>query len=274
MGWSRFSMFHQQSAFSSIWGEKLIGVWCLVPESQRWNIKPRRNLLDRELQSWAAFTSDLPRPDVSKGKDFLKWIPSKEGIFTTKSARNILRGHRAPVLSHGESVFNNLWQASIPKRCKFFIWTLFHKKLNTSDRLQKKLSGTALNPNICFMCRRSTESIDHLFVHCSWASYLRYKFNLAAGLQAPCPLSIDHLCAEAFAYKAKSQRDILCRNFFVAYTWYIWKERNARVFQGTSCSIYQIWDDSISLAALWSSNSKVFSCYDAASIAINWDAFL
>lgn len=38
------------------------------------------------------------------------------------------------------STFKTLCKSDIPKKCKFFIWTLIDECINTADKLQKNIS--------------------------------------------------------------------------------------------------------------------------------------
>ena len=55
-----------------------------------------------------------------------------------------------------------------------------HKKANINDLLQLKRSYKALSPDICKLCLQHGESVDHLFLHCSFTMGLWHKlFQLA-----------------------------------------------------------------------------------------------
>lgn len=43
--------------------------------------------------------------------------------------------------------FQNLWKSSIPSKCKFFIWTVIHQRINTMMLYRGETQATAYHPN-------------------------------------------------------------------------------------------------------------------------------
>ena len=62
-----------------------------------------------------------------------------------------------------------VWNSQVPFKIKSFVWLVTHKKVNTNDLLQFKRPYKALSPDICKLCMKQGESVDHLFLHCSVA---------------------------------------------------------------------------------------------------------
>jgi hypothetical protein len=54
----------------------------------------------------------------------------------------------------------------VPPRVTFFTWTAVLGKMLTMDNLRKK---NIIVMEWCCMCKKSEESIDHLFLHCEVA---------------------------------------------------------------------------------------------------------
>lgn len=57
-----------------------------------------------------------------------------------------------------------------PKKIKVSFGGLSHKSLNTHDNLQKRLRKRCISPSVCYLCLSSAESMDHLFLHCPFAT--------------------------------------------------------------------------------------------------------
>ena len=74
--------------------------------------------------------------------------------------------------SFEEIHYDNLWKFYIPKKCKFFIWSLMHSSINTMKVIQKKIPNLCLNPNWCVLCKSKNDNKDHLMIHCSYAKFL------------------------------------------------------------------------------------------------------
>lgn len=57
-----------------------------------------------------------------------------------------------------------------PSKVKSFVWTVVLNMINSNDFLQIWRPLTALSP--CLMCRSSSQTNSHLFLHCSTTSFL------------------------------------------------------------------------------------------------------
>ena len=67
----------------------------------------------------------------------------------------------SPVRLHSRLSYCN-----VPLKIKCFVWLCIENHINTWDNLSKKgWSG----PNRCSLCRTADESVNHLFVECSFA---------------------------------------------------------------------------------------------------------
>ncbi|RVW23992.1 hypothetical protein CK203_092068 [Vitis vinifera] len=70
-------------------------------------------------------------------------------------------------LSHLVFPSKFVWNSQVPFKVKSFVWLVAHKKVNTNDMLQVRRPYEALSPDICILCMKHEESVDHLFLHCS-----------------------------------------------------------------------------------------------------------
>ena len=97
-----------------------------------------------------------------------KWVWEKEssGLFTTKSLFKHLidKPTFIPLKFH-----NFIWKISIPNKVRVFSWLTVLKKLNTQDLLQRRQLFLSISPSWCAMYRSKSESVNHLFLHCSLA---------------------------------------------------------------------------------------------------------
>ena len=97
-----------------------------------------------------------------------KWVWEKEGskIFTCKSLFKALIDK--PIFSPYK-FYHFIWKTLIPNKIRVFGWLLTLKKLNTQDLLQKRQLFLSVSSSWCVMCRNGSESVNHLFLHCSFA---------------------------------------------------------------------------------------------------------
>ncbi|XP_074300968.1 uncharacterized protein LOC141632308 [Silene latifolia] len=113
----------------------------------------------------------------------------------------------------------------VPKH-SFFGVLAFHDKLPTIDNLAHR--GLHL-VNRCALCCAHNESVEHLFFQCAFSSQVWVQ--IAAWLQA-CPSSlldqvVSWYLTQCHGVRAGSQRAGL-----LATMYYLWQERNGRIFRG------------------------------------------
>ena len=65
-----------------------------------------------------------------------------------------------------------------PPRMEAFCWLAIAGKISTTDNLRRRGLLSESISDICCLCRRKRESIDHLFIHCEialtiWGHFLK-----------------------------------------------------------------------------------------------------
>ena len=76
--------------------------------------------------------------------------------------------------------WNSIWKQKIPSRVAFFIWIAALGKCLTIDNLRKRKVCIL---DWCYMCKCNSETVDHLFLHCSIALEL---WDIVFGLFRVC----------------------------------------------------------------------------------------
>jgi hypothetical protein len=109
------------------------------------------------------------------GEDKLWWSPSRKGKFDVRYFYNIL--------AYKETVhlpWKRIWQTKVPLKVAFFAWVVALGKILTLDNLRKR---QVIAIDRCCMCKKSGDSVDHLFLHCEvacvlWnAIFIRFNFS-------------------------------------------------------------------------------------------------
>ena len=59
--------------------------------------------------------------------------------------------------------WERIWKSRAPSKCKFFMWTVAHKKCWTADRLARKGFH---HLEVCPLCDQAEETFNHLLVSC------------------------------------------------------------------------------------------------------------
>jgi hypothetical protein len=60
-----------------------------------------------------------------------------------------------------------MWKINAPPRCNLTLWLALNNKLLTMENIIKRGWN---GPNWCSLCKASSETISHMFIHCSYAT--------------------------------------------------------------------------------------------------------
>ena len=130
-------------------------------------------LNDREIELWNQISSEFPYSNVDEGMCKPIWKLENNKVFTTISFEKSIQ--ISPPDGNNEvdrQIFKALWKSSILKKCKFFLWSILHKGINTMEVLRRRPPKTCLNPNWCVMCHSHCERSDHLLVNCRATNFI------------------------------------------------------------------------------------------------------
>ena len=175
-------------------------------------------------------------------EDTRLWLPNSSHTFTCKSTFNNLRE---------TSPFKLIWKSPVPQKIKIFTWLAALGRVNTCDVLQKKRPSSTLYPNWCVMCKSEAETVDHLFIHCSYASCIWWKILQTSGLYWVVPGSCYGLLSGQAGFFKGKKKKIIFNQFLSATLWAIWGERNNRIFQDCASSEEDLWDKICFWVAIW-----------------------
>ena len=172
-----------------------------------WNFTFRRNLSDSEIEDLEGLMQSFDRLHISSSvPDKRSWSLSPSGLFTVKSFFLALSQY-----SESPPIFPTkfVWNAQVPFKVKSFVWLVAHKKVNTNDLLQLRRPYKALSPDICKLCMKHGETVDHLFLHCSLTIGLWHRLFQSAKMDWVSPRSISDMLASNFNGFGSSKRGIV-----------------------------------------------------------------
>ncbi|GJT51300.1 retrotransposon protein, putative, ty3-gypsy subclass [Tanacetum coccineum] len=124
------------------------------------------------------------------------------------------------------------------------------KKLKTQDRLRQWGVGPSIDLNLlkCPLCDLVPNSHDHLFFECAFSSQVWSKVRALCGMDFIPPRLIDVTTFINPISKSKTEVSILSRLVLATTSYYIWMERNGRLFKKNTSSPDQIVDVIISMS--------------------------
>ncbi|GJU00845.1 reverse transcriptase domain, reverse transcriptase zinc-binding domain protein [Tanacetum coccineum] len=159
-------------------------------------------------QSWLLKAPNLglvPAPNLNTNRfDVIRWRDNNGNItdFSVKCAWEALRPRGITVAWH-----RVVWFSHCIPRHAFHLWLVMRRSLKTQDKMRQwdVGGGTDLNLLRCSLCDSQPDSHEHLFFECAFSSQ---------------PM--------ANQYTAIS---VLERLLLAASTYYVWLERNNRIFK-------------------------------------------
>jgi hypothetical protein len=116
-------------------------------------------------------------PSSRLGQDHLAWAPVKHGIFTVRSAYDLVMNEVWHALMESSSsapngmrkIWDLIWKSSVPPKVQNFAWRLATDSLPTwKSKCKRKLEVT----DQCPVCGTETEDNFHPFVRCPLARQL------------------------------------------------------------------------------------------------------
>ncbi|XP_061993341.1 uncharacterized protein LOC133711201 [Rosa rugosa] len=159
--------------------------------------------------------------------DQLIWTETSSGTLSSKEAYQVLS---PPIPAPPWCA--RIWHQAIQPRKSMVAWKTLLNRVSTDERLQRR--GTRLCSR-CYLCRRHSETIDHLFLECvvaasSWA-WLHQMFRLLI----PPGTSLPDLFLDATLSMLNQSSKLLWFISVCNLLWCLWSERNKRKFEGGEC---------------------------------------
>ncbi|KAJ0524125.1 putative reverse transcriptase zinc-binding domain-containing protein [Helianthus annuus] len=115
-----------------------------------------------EFKESGEITTLLNSVSLSSDPDCWSWKLEDTGAFSVKSLRRLMQETRYSGRSQ-----RFLWNSWSPIKVNFLLWRVILDKLPTLMALRNRNVNV---PNtLCPICRNGDESIDHLFISCSFA---------------------------------------------------------------------------------------------------------
>ncbi|XP_071741182.1 uncharacterized protein [Rutidosis leptorrhynchoides] len=159
------------------------------------------------------------------GNIYYKWIDNDGNRmeFSTSQVWKVFRRNNPKV-----NWWHVIWFKQFDPKQAFIIWLAKLNRLNTQDRIQKWMPNQSFK---CVLCDKVNDSVNHLFFSCEyslkvWSSLKHYL--LFKGL-SNCLIEIIQSLAQ-YPYTSNIWC-ILNRIVLAACVYYIWQERNYRIFK-------------------------------------------
>lgn len=181
---------------------------------------------------WEALAGTTLEAEV---EDDITWKWTEDGEYSAKSAYLAQFQGRLSKIR-----VTPIWKAHAEGKCRFFAWTLLHKKILTANNLQKR--GWTEDTD-CRLCGNDFETPTHLCKDCPYTKevwgILRQWLNLTqiqSVQESGSLINYWRKCRNKFQRAERRKVD----GIFVYFWWNIWKERNHRQFQQKALNPTQV----------------------------------
>jgi hypothetical protein len=186
----------------------------------------------------------LPISPSMNGNDFWIWFHQNSLAYKSKLGYDILVS--SPFCS--EQVDENiatatslLWKAIAPLKIKSFGWLVLHDKILTRSSLLKRVIIN-LNACLCPFCNQIPESVDHIFLSCSFAAQIWSSICVWLQLVSLPYVSMLDLMGAMRNLGGRKGKKNPGLAIWLGVIWFIWRARNALVFSNTTGDLLQIMD--------------------------------
>ena len=182
--------------------------------------------------------ASIPVPQlVDHSEDCLSWRDI-HGVFRPFSVSLVWDGIRAR--DHMVDWYHLVWFSHRIPRHAFHLWLVMKRRLRTQDKI-RFIDDSNADPLLCPLCDMQPDSHDHLFFACPFSMQVWDSLKRFAGLSLPNSLvAISNVLI--ITAKSRSVRSVVSKLLFAAASYYIWQERNNRIFKKQKRSEVQVVD--------------------------------
>ncbi|GJV97129.1 zinc finger, CCHC-type containing protein [Tanacetum coccineum] len=140
--------------------------------------------------------------------------------------------------------YSTVWFPHCIPRHAFHLWLLMRRSLRTQDKLRPWDVGPTTDLAVlrCSLCGVQMDSHEHIFFECGYSSKVGSLIRNLAGMENVPPI-LEDIVAWFHPMAAKrSFINVVGKLLFAAASYYIWLERNNRLFKNTRRSPEELRD--------------------------------
>ncbi|GKD93401.1 reverse transcriptase domain, reverse transcriptase zinc-binding domain protein, partial [Tanacetum coccineum] len=132
-----------------------------------------------------------------------------------------------------------VWFSCCIPRHAVHLWLVIRRRLKTQDNLRYWDNAGSLNM-ACSLCESQPDSHEHLFFECAFSQQVWSHLKGFAGLPNT-TLSINEIINDILPFAArKTSKSIIAKLVLAAATYFIWQERNGRLFKNSKRTVNQV----------------------------------
>ncbi|CAI0428531.1 unnamed protein product [Linum tenue] len=195
----------------------------ISPDTDEWDEAVLEGCFPTEI---ANVIRQIPLRNIEEN-DRLIWKGNSSGNYTVRDGYRLWMKDfkaREAIVQIGETqVWKSLWNLNIPPKVKHFLWRFIRDILPTGDHISLKSNRWG---DKCPFCNiRETQA--HIFGECAWSARLWRGTELAECFE----LRQSECCYSWFKTVLENKQSAAVEEWG-SLLWFIWKERNAQIFNG------------------------------------------
>lgn len=164
-----------------------------------------------------------------------------------------------------DPIFRLIWIAAAPSNVCAFAWRVLLDRVPTRlNLLRRKFLSSSADAH-CPVCQLDQESVDHVFIHCPFATKVWSLCYCWLGLQRVLPDTCrNHFLQHDFLGLNTKQNEVF-RVIWLAVIWSLWIHRNNIIFRGGGLHEGEVLEAALLRAWHWISGrvkGSSFSVYD------------
>ncbi|PWA92968.1 reverse transcriptase zinc-binding domain-containing protein [Artemisia annua] len=138
--------------------------------------------------------------------------------------------------------FHIPWFSHCIPRHAIHLWLVIRHKLKTQDILRESDVGPDVDLSLisCPLCETVPDSHPHLFFECPFSMQVWFQVRGLSGMDSVPPLLGDVITFLVPISKGRLVASIISRLLPAATTYYIWLERNARLFKRKKSTVAEV----------------------------------
>ena len=230
-------------------------------QNRRWNIQALEEVfVPSDIQTL------LKNQPVTSKEDFWVWKFNKSGAYSVKSGYWLAAQEKskeirqvAEALPSLNSLKSQIWKVQTAPKIRTFVWKAVSQALPVADLLMER--GMKCDDR-CQLCGFEGESVNHILFSC----HLPRKCWAVSNIPSPRGGFSDHSIYENIAYLLKVCKDVRfdveTNRSWPWVLWYLWKNRNAFIFEGKLFEAEEIIKKAKEEADVWFVAQQVQSGMD------------
>lgn len=187
----------------------------------------------------------LENVELSQQPDTFTWGLTADHMYSAASAYGAMFFGSSQLVGA-----KHIWKTAAPPRVRFFFWLVMHHRCWTAER---RWRHGLQDSNLCITCDQEAQTIDHILLGCCYSKEVWHFCLDRLHLQGYVVLT-DEPALQWWLRRRKGLPKLARPGFdtlFFLIGWMLWKQRNARTFDGASTSAQQLAALIIEEAKVW-----------------------